>query len=278
MKIEAHLREGRERLKHQGTFSTALDVRLLLQAAADLTHSDIIADPTREVSDEAAARFNAFVARRLKHEPVSRILGRREFYGREFFITPDVLDPRPDTEVVVELALRHLGRGRFIDLGTGSGAISITLCAEAADLSGVVTDISQAALDVARKNAKRLGVDNRLNFHHGSWFEGVEGSFDLIISNPPYIRDSESLAPDVVDYDPHLALFAGPDGLNAYREIARNAAAHLKPNGVMVVEIGHDQSTGIIELFETQGFNCVDSTSDLGGHVRGLAFKLHELC
>ena len=276
MKIEAHLREGRERLKHQGTFSTALDVRLLLQAATGLTHSDIIADPMREVSDEAAAKFNAFVARRLVHEPVSRILGRREFYGREFLITPDVLDPRPDTEVVVELALRHLSRGRFIDLGAGSGAIAITLCAEAAELSGVATDISQAALSVAGKNAKRLGVEDHLSFHHGSWFEDVEETFDLIISNPPYIRDNENLAADVVDYDPHLALFAGPDGLNAYREIARNSAAHLKPNGVVVVESGHDQSIEITDLFETQGFTCFDRAIDLGGYVRGLAFKLHE--
>ena len=276
MKIETLLQEGRERLKHQGTFSTALDTRLLLQAATGLTHADIIAEPTRAVSDEATAKFNTFILRRLAHEPVSRILGRREFYGRDFLVTPDVLDPRPDTEVVVELALKHVQRGRFIDLGTGSGAIAITLCAEAHELSGLATDVSAAALDVARENAKRLGVDHRLNFHRGSWFEGVSESFDLVVSNPPYIRDNENLAADVVDYDPHLALFAGPDGLNAYREIAHNAAAHLKPNGVVVVETGHDQSAEVASLFETQGFICFDRTTDFGGHVRGLAFKPYE--
>ena len=276
MKIEILLREGRERLKHQGTFSTALDVRLLLQAATDLTHSDIIADPTRVVSDEATAKFNTFILRRLVHEPVSRILGRREFYGREFLVTPDVLDPRPDTEVVVELALKHVQRGRFIDLGTGSGAIAITLCAEAKELSGLASDVSSSALSVARENAKRLGVDDRLRFHQGSWFEGVEDVFDLIISNPPYIREQENLPSDVANYDPPMALFAGADGLAAYREIAGNSAAHLAPDGVVVVEIGHDQSVEVMRLFETQGFTCADHTNDLGGRLRGLAFKPHE--
>ena len=276
MTIEALLRAGRERLKHQGSFSVALDVRLLLQAATGLSHSEIIAEPTREVSDELAANFEAFISRRLAHEPVSRILGRREFYGREFQITPDVLDPRPDTEVVVELALKHVQSGRFIDLGTGSGAIAITLAAEAPELAGIATDISAAALDVARKNAKRLGVDHRLSFHQGSWFEGVDGAFDLIVSNPPYIRDSDKLIADVVDFDPHLALFAGPEGLSAYREIAHHAAAYLKPGGLVVVEIGHDQSIEVVDLFEAHGFTCLDRTTDLGGHVRGLAFKPRE--
>ena len=272
--IQYLLREARTKLGNN--FSAALDSRLLLQAATGLTHTDIIAEPTRELSDEVGAKFNAFILRRLAHEPVSRILGRREFYGRDFVVTPDVLDPRPDTEVVVELALKHVRQGRFIDLGTGSGAIAITLCAEANVFSGLAADVSMAALDVARENAKRLGVDDRLSFHQGSWFEGVDEVFDLIVSNPPYIRDNEKLASDVMDYDPHLALFAGMDGLSAYREIARNAAAHLMPNGVVVVEIGHDQSAEVVGLFETQGFTCFDRATDLGEHVRGLVFKPHE--
>ena len=276
MKIEALLAEGRRLLQRQGTFSVALDVRLLLQAATGLSHEDIIAEPAREVSEEAATIFNAFIARRLAHEPVSRILGRREFYGREFQITPDVLDPRADTEVVAELALNYKKRGRFIDLGTGSGAIAITLCTEAAELSGIATDISGAALAVARGNAQRLGVGDKLTFHQGPWFDGVDGLFDLIISNPPYIPAKDILPPDVANFDPHLALFAGEDGLAAYREIAGQSAASLASDGIVVLEIGHDQSSEVKRLFETQGFKLVDQALDLAGHMRALAFKPHE--
>ena len=276
MKIEDLLTEGRRRLQRQGTFSVALDVRLLLQAAIGLTHEDIIAEPTRHVSVEAAAIFNAFIARRLAHEPVSRILGRREFYGREYQITPDVLDPRPDTEVVVELALHYAKRGRFIDLGTGSGAIAITLCAEAATLNGMGTDISGAALAVAQGNAQRLGMSDRIVFHQGPWFDGVDGLFDLIITNPPYIQATEILAADVANFDPHLALFGGEDGLMAYREIAEHSAARLTKDGIVVVEVGHTQSSEVERLFETQGFNLTDQALDLAGHVRALAFKPRE--
>ena len=274
MKIEALLREGRELLKQQGSFSVNLDVRLLLQAAADLTHQEIVADPQSEVGVEATATFRSFIARRLGHEPVSRILGRREFYGRDFLITSDVLDPRPDTEVVVELALKYAKHGRFVDLGTGSGAIAVTLCAEAAAFHGVATDISNPALQVARGNAQRLGVADRLRFHQGKWFDGLQGKFDLIISNPPYIKTQQSLPPDVADYDPHLALFAGDDGLMAYVDIARQCATFLLPDGFVVLEIGHDQSTAVERLFETEGFNLVDTAQDLGGHTRGLVFNL----
>ncbi len=276
MKIEALLSEGRRLLQRQGTFSVALDVRLLLQAATGLSHEDIIAEPQRHVSAEAAATFNAFIARRLAHEPVSRILGRREFYGREYQITPDVLDPRPDTEVVVELALHYAKCGRFIDLGTGSGAIAITLCAEVAGLSGVATDISSAALAVAQANAQRLGMSDKILFHQGAWFDGVDGFFDLIISNPPYIRATEILPPDVADFDPHLALFGGEDGLAAYREIAKQSATRLTTDGIVVVEVGSEQSSEVERLFKTQGFKLADQALDLSGHVRGLAFKSRE--
>ena len=276
MKIEALLREGRDLLKQQGSFSVNLDVRLLLQAAGDLTHQEIVADPQTEVGDEATATFHSFIARRLAHEPVSRILGRREFYGRDFSITSDVLDPRPDTEVVVELALKYTQQGHFVDLGTGSGAIAVTLCAEAAALHGMATDISIPALQVARTNAQRLGVAEKLSFHQGKWFDGLEGKFNLIISNPPYIKTQELLPPDVANYDPHLALFGGDDGLLAYAEIARQSAPFLLPDGFVVLEIGYDQSPAVMRLFETSGFNLVDSAQDFGGHIRGLIFNLLE--
>ncbi len=272
--IAALLQHARAALGNN--FSAALDARLLLQAAANLTHAEIIAAPEHQLNEEAATRFQAFITRRLNHEPISRILGRREFYGREFLISPHVLDPRADTETLVELALKHCAQGRFVDLGTGSGAIAITLVSENRNLSGIATDLSDEALGVARGNAERLGGLDRLSFHQGSWFSGIDEKFDIIVSNPPYIRKDAALPPDVVAFDPHLALFAGHDGFDAYREIARDAAAHLHENGLVAVEIGFDQSIDVIDIFKVHGFECVVQSKDLAGHVRAMAFKLYE--
>jgi release factor glutamine methyltransferase len=161
---------------------------------------------------------------------------------------------------------------RFLDLGTGSGAIAVTLCAERADFSGVASDVSEAALRVAENNALENGVASRLSFHRGSWFEGLSEKFDLIISNPPYIESSAPLMPDVLNYDPHLALFGGDDGLNAYRAIAAGAAAQLLPKGVVVVEIGAGQEKDVVALFAAQKFELMETARDLAGHVRGLKF------
>lgn len=274
MRIDEALKQARAQLGNN--FSAALDARLLMQEAARLTHAEIIAEPERELGSEALSNFNAFIARRLAHEPVSRILGRREFYGRNFTLTPDVLDPRPDTEVVVELALRLVKAGRFIDLGTGSGAIAVTLCAENAALSGVASDVSSAALKVAEANAAANNVAARLKFHRGSWFENVDGVFDLIISNPPYIRSGEALMPEVFHHDPHIALFAGQDGLEAYRLISASCIPHLAAHGAIVVEIGAGQEAEVRPLFETKGLVLLESAEDLQGHTRALAFGLRK--
>jgi release factor glutamine methyltransferase len=258
------------------TFSAALDARLLMQEATGMAHADIIAHADDELNGEMAQKFEALIIRRLAHEPVSRILGRREFYGRSFIVTPDVLDPRPDTETVVELALKHTGAGRFVDLGTGSGAIAITLCAENAQLSGLAVDISPAALRVAERNAQAQGLAERLTFRQGNWLHGVTETFDLIISNPPYIRAGESLMREVFNHDPHLALFAGTDGLEAYRAIAATCGACLAPQGRVVVEIGAGQAGDVTALFETSGLVLLESADDLQGHARALAFARHK--
>ncbi|MDE2385245.1 MAG: peptide chain release factor N(5)-glutamine methyltransferase [Alphaproteobacteria bacterium] len=274
MRIDDLLKQAR--LQLGGKFSAALDARLLLQEATGLTHAEIIAAPELELNAGSLLKFNALLARRLQHEPISRILGHREFYGRRFAITPDVLDPRPDTETLVELALRHFpGPARFVDLGTGSGAIAITLCAENPNLSGLAIDLSAAALAVAEQNAKALGVDVALHFRQGRWFEGLEGQFDLIISNPPYIRQDAELMPDVSAFDPALALFGGEDGLEAYRAIAAGAAAHLAPAGQVMVEIGAGQAEDVTLIFSGQGFHQVEQAADLAGHPRALAFARH---
>lgn len=274
--IAAALLAARRRLALTSE-TAALDARLLLQAAANVSHEDIIADPDRRLSAEELAQFEAFVTRRLAHEPVSRILGGRDFYGRSFWLTPDVLDPRPDTETLIDAALARIGpRSRLLDLGTGSGIIAVTLLAECPDTTGVATDLSSAALAVARANAERHGVLPRLQLQQGSWFAPVSGSFDLILSNPPYIpaKDIPGLAADVRDFDPPAALSGGPDGLEAYRAIARHAAAHLNPDGHVLVEIGAGQADAVSALFAAAGFVKIERFQDLGGHDRCLSLRL----
>jgi len=270
------LREARARLAAAGCDQPALDARLLLEAAAGLSHSDIAAEPLRLVNDGAQAQFASLVARREAHEPVSRILGFREFYGRRFRVSPAVLDPRPDTETLIGEALKAMKPGcRILDLGTGSGCIIVTLLAECVTCMGVATDLSASALAVARDNAEALGVSGRLNLVQGNWLAPVEGRFELIVANPPYIPagDIAQLAPDVRDFDPRGALDGGADGLDAYRRIAAEAGDHLAPGGRVMVEIGAGQAEAIMAVFRDHGLVLQEVARDLGGHVRCLGFS-----
>ncbi len=285
---------------------SALDARVLLQTASGLLHEDIIAAPEMVLDAATLEKFSNFIKRRLAHEPVSRILGSREFFGREFMVTPAVLDPRADTESLIELILERfpytvipakagtqlssdvnlaqrdsrfrgkdgLGGGRILDIGTGSGAILITLLAERPAFDGVAVDISPEALHVAKVNGLANGVSGRLHLHQGSWFNGLDGTFDLIVSNPPYIPhgDIAGLEVDVKDYDPHLALDGGADGLFAYRAIAADAGLFLAVNGEIAVEIGAGQQTEVTSIFAAKGFSLLATRKDLGGHVRALIF------
>lgn len=268
--------EARRGFEAAGIDTAALDARLLLQHAAGLGHEEIAADPDREIGDGEAKRFREWVARRAAREPVSRILGEREFHGRCFEVTPAVLDPRPDTETLVgaALALRPAPK-RLLDLGTGSGAIIVTLLAEWPDAGGVATDLSAAALAVAERNAHRHGVSGRVEFAHGNWFEAVTGRFGLIVSNPPYIPlgDIAGLAADVRGFDPPRALDGGPDGLEAYRRIAAGAGGHLAPHGTVLVEIGAGRAAAVEAVFQAAGLTCHSRATDLGGHVRCLGFR-----
>ncbi len=272
------LKQAGERLSAVGIDSAALDARLLFQAASDLRHEDIVAEPDFVVPPEVAARFSMFTQRRCKFEPVSRILGTREFYGRSFRVTPDVLDPRADTETLIGAALglaKGKGPLRLLDLGTGSGAIAVTLLAELPEATAVASDLSAAALAVAKGNAEALGVAGRASFVPANWFEGIDGRFDLIVSNPPYIPlgDIAGLAPDVREFDPQRALDGGPDGLEAYRRLANGAGDHLTPEGHVVLEIGAGQENAVNELFTGQGFVRENRHFDLAGHVRCLDFS-----
>lgn len=264
-------------MEQQGHATPALDARLLLQEASGLTREMVIADPDWPVAADAAARFRTFIDRRLKGEPVSRILGNREFYGRVFTVTPATLDPRPDTETLIDAALSFVPAGRpcrLIDLGTGTGAIALTLLAERPLAEAVLTDISAEALTVARANAASLGVAARASFVEGSWFTGVAGRFDLILSNPPYIPTAilPTLEPDVRNFDPKAALDGGPDGLGPYREMAARASFFLVPQGRVIVEIGEGQALEIEDIFKAAGLAPGNRWKDLAGHVRCLGF------
>jgi release factor glutamine methyltransferase len=257
-----------------------LDARVLLCHAAGVTHEDYVANPNLPLSPEAATRFAADIVCRLKGEPVSRIIGYREFYGREFRIDQDTLDPRPDTETLIEAALAIADRQGWrrrpidiLDLGTGSGAILLTLLAELPHARGVGADLSLGALDVARANAEELGVAARASFIAANWLDGIAGSFDLVVSNPPYIASGAiaELAPEVRLHDPKLALDGGADGLAAYRAIAASAPLVLRPGGSLLIEIGPDQADAVLALFKQCGLyvNASDGIwRDLAGRAR----------
>ena len=279
--IAALLQEARNALRDADIELSALDARLLLQAASALTHEQVIAEPNMVLPADKISRFKSFIDRRLQHEPVTRILGVREFYGRLFQVSPAVLDPRADTETIIELTLQRMGQEpmRILDLGTGSGAIAITLLAERSNWSGIAADLSSDALEIAKANSTALGVTGRLAFHNGTWFDGISEKFDLIVSNPPYIPHSDIfvLSLEVQNFDPHLALNGGGDGLEAYRAIAAGSAKYLNSKGLVILEIGADQGADVTQIFINQGFELTEQKSDLGGHVRALAFKLTHL-
>jgi len=263
-----------------GIASPALDARLLLLAATGLTHAALIGAPERVVSQGEARRLDELACRRLVREPLSRILGEREFYGRRFTIGAASLDPRPDTETLIDRGLafaRTQAAPAILDLGTGSGAILVTLLAELPRARGTGTDVSEAALDVARANARSHGVRARARFVAANWCRGVTGRFDLIVSNPPYIPSGNisGLEPEVRDHDPILALDGGPDGLDAYRAIAAGTQAWLSTGGLLVLEIGEGQHDAVAGLFAAHGWRpaaAAAASLDLSGRVRVLAF------
>lgn len=275
-KLEDLLAEAKAALIKADVPTPSLDARLLMEHVTGLNHSDIIVAENHPLTDDQATRFVGLLARRLAGEPVSRILGTREFYGREFKTSPDVLDPRPDTETLVDLCLEYMPPERhqtILDLGTGSGILVLTLLAERPHKRALAVDVSEAALAVARDNAGAL--TRRVAFVQSSWFENVEGQFDLIASNPPYIPAAEipKLEIEVRDHDPHLALDGGDDGLHAYRAIAAGAAAHLASQGVVAVEIGAGQADDVVSIFQQQGFTLAAQRHDLGGHLRAMLFR-----
>ena len=261
--------------------SAELDARILVGAALGLDLTGVIAAASRLVTAAEAVRLEHFARRRLNGEPVARILGAKEFWGLPLQLSTATLVPRPDTEMVVELALEmfraapHLDhRLRIADIGTGSGAILLALLSELPDAYGLGTDISAAALRTAKSNAARLGFATRADFIACDYAAALSGPFDLIVSNPPYVRSAEimDLAIEVRDHDPHRALDGGKDGLDAYRALVPEAARLLAVRGALVVEIGHDQSGHIERLMVAAGLTLErPPKADLAGIRRAVA-------
>ena len=262
------LREATARLEAAGVEGAARDARRLLAHALGIV-PDVLAGRLSDPLPEAtAAAFAALVARRAERDPVSHLTGRRAFWGRDFRVTPDVLDPRPETETLVALALGE-PFARVLDLGTGSGCILVTLLAERPGARGVGTDISPAALLIAGENAARHGVAERILLTPSDWFGDIGGRYDLIVSNPPYIAAEEmsGLAPEVLR-EPRAALTDEADGLSAYRAIAAGAGGFLSPGGRLLVEIGPRQGAAVSRLFAGAGLEAVAIHSDLDGRDR----------
>ena len=271
--LNAAKRIAAAQFRAAGLPSPGLDARILLGHAAGLSHAQMIAQGTDELEPKILAEFEGLTARRILREPVDHILGQREFYGRAFKISKDVLSPRPETEMLIDAGLallKDIPNPRILDLGTGSGAIALTLLAEIKDAGALGVDISQPALSIAKENADLLGVSARARWHMGSWFDGVENRFDLIVSNPPYITDAAmaELAPEVSGFDPALALSGGADGLGPYRAIISKMGAYMKAGGAALFEIGYDQKDGVLDILKRAGFNDATCAQDLGGHER----------
>ena len=275
-------RAVRTMLSEAGFSEAEREARLLVQHATALMPEQVLLSDARLLTAGEAKSLAEALTRRLAHEPLSRIRGERDFYGRTFAITPAVLDPRPETETLIDLVLQWAdetgGRDRpldIIDIGTGSGAILITLLAELPRATGLGTDVSPDALQVARSNAVRNAVAGRARFELAHALDGIDGPFDILVSNPPYIPSADVLRLEaaVRDYDPALALDGGPDGLRIYRQIAARAGA-VVPSGLIALEVGAGQAADVSRILTENVENRRGTPwtrADLGGHDRTVA-------
>ena len=279
--VAAALREAARRLKAAGVDTPELDARRLLEAATGFTTEAVLRDPGHPLNDEQQRRLAHYIARRAAREPVSRIVGLREFYGRRFMVTPATLDPRPESETLIEAALTLVprdGQTRILDICTGTGCLLLTLLAELPLATGIGTDISPAALEVARQNARALRLEQRVQWTETDLADGLDGPFDLIVANPPYIPsgDIAGLAPEVRQHDPRLALDGGPDGLALYRRIVADAR-RLAPRGSVVLELGLGQLQAVEAMIRASmpdaGAASVTGHLDLARHTRCVSWK-----
>ena len=274
MTVQELLTAGQAKLRECGISDPVRDARLLLADCLELRTQNLNLLDNSCISEIKISKFWRMINERCKRKPVSKILGYRSFWGRDFEINENVLDPRGDTETLIELIL-DCNFENMLELGTGSGAIAITVLAERPEVTCVATDISQYALNTARTNSKRHGVQSRLKLLYSNWFDKISGSFDMIVSNPPYISSKEyaQLSAQVLKYDPKISLTLGGDGLEAYREILSQALEKLSKNGHIFLEIGYTQANAVGHLFKEAGFQQIKVHKDLGSRDRVISAK-----
>lgn len=279
-KLRDAVAEAGRRLRAAGVETPELDARLLVMEAASVGRAALIADDRRALANDEAWRLEAMIARREAREPVAYILGRREFWSMEFETPHGVLVPRPDSETLVEAAIELCDNRpprRIVDLGTGTGCLLVALLSAFPEAVGIGVDRSAAAVACARRNAARLGFGARAEFLEGDWFSPLEGEFDLIVSNPPYIADDEYavLAPEILRYEPKGALVAGRDGLDAYKQILTGAGRCLTPKGAVLVEIGASQAEAVAKMISlTLPRARIRRFEDLAGRPRCVSAEL----
>ena len=275
------VRHLRAELEAAGKPDAALDARLIVEHFTGTTRTDAVLDPDRQVDEVSSQKILGALTRRLAGEPVHRIIRAREFYSLKLTLSPGTLEPRPDTEALVDLALPLVRRAvaatgscRILDLGTGTGAIALALVSEEQHANVVAVDISDDALETASRNANINGLSARFSARKSDWYETVSERFHVIVSNPPYIpsTDIASLDREVREHDPLAALDGGTDGLDAYRKIAFGAADHLEVHGIVAVEIGFGQEVDVTTIFGSAGLELIAQAEDLAGRTRALAF------
>ena len=274
MKLKKVLANTANKLSESGIEGAARDARILTAYALQIPISELSLKISQQVSEKIIVKLEKLILRRINREPISKILGRRDFWGRTFSINENVLDPRGDTETLIEFVIEKPVKS-VLELGTGSGAIAITLACEWKEVHVTAIDISKEALSLAKRNAEKFNVQNKIDFFKSDWFEAVKGSFDLIICNPPYIGliEKDELSDEVIKYDPEIALFAGCDGLDAYKKIIPNLAKFLNPDGFVVLEIGASQSNQVKNMMNVVGFIETQVVKDLSGKDRLVASK-----
>jgi release factor glutamine methyltransferase len=272
--LRSLVRNAGEIIKQAEVGNAKRDAALLLAYVLGEDVSYLYREPDRILSDDDCKKFQNLVSRRAAREPLSHLTGHREFWSLDFLVNADVLDPRPDSETLIEAVLSSQKQGfsplRVLDLGTGSGCLLLTILSEMPSATGIGIDCSEAALAIAQKNACRFDLETRAEFRVGSWDINLEEQFDLVISNPPYIPtgDIRELEPEVRDFEPRLALDGGADGLDCYRDILANIRNILRPEGQLVLEVGIDQAADVGKMMEDAGFSTPEFYRDIAAIER----------
>ncbi len=282
MKYYNLIKVGKNFLEKKNVLRPKYESILLFSKVNKIDFNDYYVNKKKKISKRQTKIFLKKIALRGMGKPLSKIIGKKEFYSREFFVNSQTLDPRPETELIIDLVKSLKEKStkpiKILDLGTGSGCIVISLYLELykkISVSADAIDISIEALEIAKKNAKRHNIESKINFFKSNWFSNVKNKFDIIVSNPPYIKRSEiiTLSPEVEKFDPKVSLCGGYDGLNAFRRIADEAKSYLKKNGFILVEVGNGQSKKVKKIFELNQFKTIGVSKDLFDKERVIIFK-----